>query len=219
MISHDVFDFDGTLADSRQAAIGLYNAVAQRKGYGALTPENLAELSTLSVLQRCERLRVPIYRLPALMLEVSRGFRDVMHTVEFQPGMRELLGALRARGLRLLIVSTNAAENIQAFLRRHGVEDQVDEVLCSRRIFGKGRLLRSLMKRTGLRPEQLVYVGDEHRDVEACREVGVRVVAVRWGVDAESRLREARPDHLAREPAEVAECVSRWSGASRAEGG
>ena len=219
MITHVVFDFDGTLADSRQAAIGLYNAVAQRKGYGTLTAENLPELSTLSVLQRCERLGVPVYRLPALMLEVSRGFRDVMHTVEFQPGARELLSALRAQGLRLLILSTNAAENIHAFLRRHGVEDLVDEVLCSSRIFGKGRLLRSLMKSTGLRPEQLVYVGDEHRDVEACREVGVRVIAVRWGVDAESRLLEARPDHLAREPAEVAECVSRWSAASRAEGG
>ncbi|MBF5046286.1 HAD family hydrolase [Aggregicoccus sp. 17bor-14] len=215
MITHVVFDFDGTLADSRAVAIGLYNAVAERKGYGALTPENLAELSALSILERCKRLEVPVYRLPALMLEVSRGYRGAMDRVELQPGVRELLAALRERGLRLVILSSNAEENIRAFLRRQGMEAWVDAVLCSSRIFGKARLLRSLMKSEGLAPEQLVYVGDEHRDVEACREVGVRVIAVRWGFDAESRLREASPDHLASEPAEVAECVGRWSEAHR----
>jgi phosphoglycolate phosphatase len=58
-----------------------------------------------------------------------------------------------------------------------------------------------------------VYVGDEHRDVEACREVGVKVIAVRWGFDAEARLLAAGPDHLATAPGEVSECVKRWSGA------
>jgi phosphoglycolate phosphatase len=212
MISHVVFDFDGTLADSRAVAIGLYNAVAERKGYGALTQENLAELSALSILERCKRLEVPVYLLPALMLEVGRGYKGAMGQVEFQPGVRELLASLRAQGLRLVILSSNAEENIRDFLRRQGVEAWVDSVLCSSRIFGKARLLRGLMKSAGLAPEQLVYVGDEHRDVEACREVGVRVIAVRWGFDAESRLLEASPDYLATAPAEVAECVGRWSG-------
>lgn len=63
MISHVVFDFDGTLADSLELAVGLYNAIAQKRGYGTLTPQNLAELRTLSILQRCERLGGAVYRL------------------------------------------------------------------------------------------------------------------------------------------------------------
>lgn len=164
MISHVVFDFDGTLADSMELAIRLYNAFAQKRGYGILTSENLAELRTL-----------------------------------------------RARGLHLAIVSTNSEESIRAILARHGLSDLVSAVHCSSRLFGKARLLRALMRRERLRPEQIVYVGDEHRDMEASREASVRVIAVTWGADAEQRLREAAPDALATRPEEIADLVKRWA--------
>jgi phosphoglycolate phosphatase len=206
-----VFDFDGTLADSLGVAIGLYNALAEKHRYGKLTADNLAELRGLSILERCHRLGVPPYKLPWMMMQVSRGFRRAMPSIAFNEGIPELLQQLRARGLKLRILSTNSEENIRAFLQRHGAEDWMEALHCGASIFGKARRLRELMRRAGLRPEQLVYVGDEHRDVEACKEVGVRVIAVRWGADTEARLRQAGPDHLAERPADIAECVSRWS--------
>lgn len=211
MVTHVVFDFDGTLAASKDVAIRLYNEVAERHGYGTLTAGNLEELRHLSVLERCKRLGVPPYRLPWLMVQISRSFRQAMHSIDFNEGIPELLKVLRARGLKVMILSSNAEENIRAFLKRHGAEEWVEDIYCSSSIFGKARLLRALMKRAGLQREQLVYVGDEHRDVEACKEVGVRVIAVLWGVDAEARLRQAGPDSLAERPQEVAECVERWS--------
>ncbi len=209
MVTHVVFDFDETLVASRDVVIRLYNEVAARHGYGLLTPENFEELRHLSILERCKRLGFPPYRLPWMMVQVSRSLRQAMHSIEFKEGIPELLEVLRARGLKLMILSTNAEENIRAFLKRQGAEAWVEEVHGGSGIFGKARRLRALMKRAGLRPEQLVYVGDEHRDVEACKEVGVRVIAVLWGVDPEPRLREAGPDSLAARPADVAEWVAR----------
>lgn len=209
MLSHVVFDFDGTLADSLELAIGLYNTIARGRGYGTLTSENLAELRTLSILQRCERLGVPAYRLPGLVVEVGRAYRQAAGTVALHQGVPELLRTLRERGLQVAIVSTNHEETIRAILARHGVADLVGAVHCSSKLFGKARLLRELMRRERLRPEQLVYVGDEHRDVEASREAGVRVIAVTWGADAEPRLREAAPDALATRPGEIADLTRR----------
>ncbi len=210
MISHVVFDFDGTLADSLQFYIGLYNELAEQHRYGKLTPENLAELRRLPILERCNRLGVPAYRLPWLVVQLSRRSRQVAQDIGFNAGIPELLQQLRARGLTLAILSTNTEENIRVFLQRHGAGDWVEAIHCSSRLFGKARLLRELMRRSRLRPEQLVYVGDEHRDIEACKEAGVRVIAVSWGADALARLREAGPDHLAEHPADIADCVSRW---------
>ncbi|HEX8437941.1 HAD hydrolase-like protein [Archangium sp.] len=211
MITHVVFDFDGTLADSKEAFIGLYNAFAEKNHYGKMTAENLDALRKLSVLERCRQLGVPPYKLPWVMMQVGRSFRNAVQSIDFHEGIPELLKELRGRGLKLMILSTNSEENIRAFLKRHAVEAWVEGFYCSSSIFGKARLLRELMKRAGLQREQLVYVGDEHRDVEACKEVGVKVIAVRWGFDAEVRLREAGPDHLAERPAEIIECVGRWS--------
>lgn len=211
MITHVVFDFDGTLADSMGVVVGLYNALAEKNHYGKLTLDNIEELRGLSLLERCSRLKVPPYRLPWLVLQVGRSLRSAMESIEFNEGIPELLKDLRSRGLRLLILSSNREENIRAFLRHHQAEDLVEGIHCSSSLFGKARLMRAMMKRTGLRPEQLVYVGDEQRDIAACREVGVKVIAVRWGADTLELLQRAGPDHIAEHPRDVAECVSRWS--------
>lgn len=211
MITHVVFDFDGTLANSLHVAVALYNDFAEKNGYGKLTADNLEEFRKLSVLERCKRLGVPLYKLPGMIVRVGRSFRSAMHSIEFNEGIPELIEELRGRGLKLLILSTNNEENIRAFLKRHSAEEWVTDLYCGGGIFGKARRLRELMKRKGLQRNQLVYVGDEHRDVEACREVGVRVIAVRWGADAEALLRQAGPDYIAERPEEVAECLDRWA--------
>jgi phosphoglycolate phosphatase len=215
VITHVVFDFDGTLADSKEAVIGLYNELAEKHHYGKLTADNLEELRRLSMLERCRRLKVPPYRLPWLVVQVGRALRSAMHSIEFHEGIPELLKDLRSRGLHVLILSSNREENIRAFLRHHAAEDLVEGVHCSSNLFGKARLMRAMMKRSGLQPEQLVYVGDELRDIAACREVGVKVIAVRWGADALEVLRQAGPDAIAEHPRDIADYVSRSSAPAR----
>jgi phosphoglycolate phosphatase len=212
VITHVVFDFDGTLVDSKDVLIGLYNRLAEKRRYGKLTAENLGELATLSIPERCRRLRVPLYKVPWLAFLVVRAYREAVGSIAFNEGIPELLEELRRRGHQLMILSSNGEGNIRAFLKRHAMEDRMAAVFGGSSMFGKGRKLRTLMKQARLRPDQLVYVGDEHRDVEACKEVGVRAIAVRWGTDSESRLREAGPDFIAERPADVAACVARWSG-------
>lgn len=211
MTTHIVFDFDGTLADSLQVAVRLYNAIAEKHRYGKLTADNLEGLRKLSIRERCNQLGVPLHKLPGLLVQVHRDFREAMPSIEFNKGIPELLKELRSRGFKLMILSSNDEKNIRAFLERHSAQEWVEDIYCSSSIFGKARLLRALMKRHGLEPDQLLYVGDEHRDVEACKEVGVKVIAVRWGADAEARLRQAEPNHIVDHPAEIAEYVGRCS--------
>jgi phosphoglycolate phosphatase len=211
VITHVAFDFDGTLADSGDVAIASYNQIAELHGYGKLTAGNLQQLRGLSILERCKALGVPAYKLPALVLQVSHVYRKAVRSIEFFEGVPELLRELRGWGLKNVIVSTNEEGTIREFLKGHSAEGWVEDVICSSRIFGKAQLLRALMKRTRIEPHQLVYVGDEYRDIVACKKAGVRVIAVRWGFDAENRLLEAEPDAIATHPAEVADYVRRWS--------
>jgi phosphoglycolate phosphatase len=211
VITHVIFDFDGTLVDSREVVTQLYNELAERNGYGKVTAANQEAIRSLSLLERCSQLKVPLYKLPGLIVQISRNYQHVIQSIAFIEGIPELLRELRGRGLKLLVVSTNNESNIRALLEQHATGQWVEDVYCSSRVLDKARLLRTLMTRHSLAPRQIVYVGDEHRDVEACREAGIRVIAVRWGFDSEARLQQAQPDYIAHRPAEIAECVARWS--------
>jgi phosphoglycolate phosphatase len=112
------------------------------------------------------------------------------------------LERLAASGVRTGVLSSNTAPNVRAFLARHGFA--APEILSTGvSIFGKAARLRDVMQRHRLLAADVVYVGDEVRDIEACRAAGVRSVAVSWGYGERSALLAAAPDALVDAPEEL----------------
>jgi phosphoglycolate phosphatase len=65
------------------------------------------------------------------------------------------------------------------------------------------------MRQLGLQTDELLYVGDELRDIEACKKAGVRIVAVAWGYDPLPLLVSGNPDGIAKTPEELLRFVRR----------
>lgn len=129
--------------------------------------------------------------------------------MRFFDGIPELLQALAERNIGVTIVSSNKVSTIEAFLERSGARRLVTEVHSSPQLFGKARVLKAVMKARRLKASEFVYVGDEHRDMEAAREAKVRAVGVGWGFDARARILEGHPDAFAETPAELLACLDR----------
>ncbi|MGA1474197.1 MAG: HAD hydrolase-like protein [Prochlorothrix sp.] len=81
-------------------------------------------------------------------------------------------------------------------------------------ILGKQRVLKRLVRRQGWAAEQVCYVGDEVRDVEAARGAGVRSIAVTWGFNTTAVLNRANPDYLIDHPAELIEIAQSFVAAN-----
>ena len=64
-------------------------------------------------------------------------------------------------------------------------------------------MLRKFLKAKQLKPSEILYVGDEARDITACKKLGVKVAWVRWGYDAEEAIQNTPPDYTSCNPAEL----------------
>ena len=53
----------------------------------------------------------------------------------------------------------------------------------------------------------MIYVGDEQRDIIACKKVGVDVIWVGWGYDVIETIQEASPDYMVYTPNEILHIV------------
>ncbi|MBC7541550.1 MAG: HAD hydrolase-like protein [Candidatus Sericytochromatia bacterium] len=193
---HVAFDFDGTLVDSRQMIFDLYNDLAAQRGYTPITMADLADIQQLSIADRWRALKVPIHHLPGLVIEVGRRYKAAIGQLAFYPGVPEMLGELQRRGVTAHILSSNTVANIRAFLDLHGVT-AIESVHSARTLLGKNRAIATFMRNRKLTPKDLIYVGDEERDIVACRANDVRVIAVSWGFEALNVLERAQPDFLA----------------------
>ncbi len=70
-------------------------------------------------------------------------------------------------------------------------------------IWGKHVVFNHLLKTHRFEPAEVVYVGDEVRDIQACKKSGIKMVAVSWGFNARELLQNEQPFGLIDQPLQL----------------
>lgn len=194
-----IFDFDGTLVQSKKLAIQLFNELSESYGGRKINNHDIAYLSGLSIPDRLRALNVPLRKLPALVFEGKREYKKA--AVHLQPveGIRDVLLSLKENGYSFGILSSNTSENIQQFLDFNEFPS-FDFIHSATNLFGKHKAITSMARKLQIHRSHMLYVGDEQRDVLACKKIGVKIAAVTWGFDSAPLLAAAKPDFLCDTP-------------------
>ena len=202
MLSTLIFDFDGTLVNSLDATLRLANAMAPEFGYRAGEPHEIESLRSSSYRSIAAQLGIKWHQIPLIAARIRRELSSSVAEMGTFEGLPQALKELRSRGLRFGILTSNDRKNVQRFLAARGLTE-FDFVASSARVWGKERRLKALLRKYGLSPSEVAYVGDEVRDIEATKAVGMCMIAVGWGYASEALLAAHAPDHLVRSPAEL----------------
>lgn len=190
-----IFDFDGTLADSLPWFTSVLNDVARRFGFRTVTVEEMQALRARGNREIVRALGVSPWKLPLIAGHMRRLARAAAGEMRLFDGAEALLLELRARGVKVAIVSSNGAAAIRQILGEQAWA-AIDHVEAGAGMFGKAPRLTRAARRLGVAPAEVLTVGDETRDIEAARQAGMAVAAVTWGFARREALEAAAPDHL-----------------------
>jgi len=204
-----IFDFDGTIVDSQDLIIQLYNEIAERDHYKRINKLDVTKLSDLSIVERCKMLNVPIYKLPSIALEVRKKYKKEIPNLRVRDKVKCLLNNFKKAGFKLGILSSNEKSTIIEFLKVNDM-DIFNSVFSEKNIFGKHHAINKFIKNHNLEIKKTIYIGDEVRDIIACKKVGIKVIAVSWGYDSLHFLLENNPDFIANNPEELLNIVNNY---------
>ena len=203
-----IFDFDGTLADSFPWFVSVLDDVARRWRFKTVAPGEHEALRHLSATEIFRHLEVPSWKVPMIAGDMRRRMsRDIARIGLFDGVGRELV-RLDGAGVRLGIVSSNAAVNIKRVLGPR-LWDLIQHRECGAGVSAKHGRLTRLLRRAGVAPEHAIYIGDEVRDIDAARRAGMAAGVVTWGYNDASVLRRHGPDLLFRRVEEMSACLLR----------
>ncbi|MDO8498067.1 MAG: HAD-IA family hydrolase [bacterium] len=182
-----IFDFDGTIADTMPHIMRIINEHAHEFGYAPFSSTDIERLRGMTLKELIKELKVPFYKLPFFIKKIKDLLNKDMPDVKIFPGMSEVLHELKKRGYILGILSSNSKENIEKFLIKNNLMI-FDFIHSEKNIFGKDKSLNNLIKKNNFKKDEVVYVGDEVRDIEACRKIGLDIISVAWGFNTPELL-------------------------------
>lgn len=197
-----IFDFDGTIADTLGETRRIFNQMAPDFGLRQVEEHELDHLRHLSLKQLLAHLDIPKRRVPALISRGTGMMRGNLSQLKLIDGMPEVILELRRHVQSFGILTSNVTANVDLFLRNHGLREPFDFISSTSKLTGKAKHLRAIRKTFSLRPEEMLYIGDELRDVKASRKAGIPIAAVTWGFNSRESLEAERPDHLFSQPAD-----------------
>lgn len=196
-----LWDFDGTLADSLGHALRVYNRLADTHGFKPVVdPEQVRGMAAHQFLKLHG---IPAWKIPSLFRRFLTEITDQLDQIPIHPGIIDCVTELAAAGVRQAIVSSNVETNIRTWLSYHNIEGHFESVVGYKRLFGKEKPIRRQVQAAGFDSQQVIYVGDEVRDIEAGRKAGIDVAAVTWGLNSSSLLQRSGPTLLVAEPREL----------------
>ncbi len=198
-----IFDFDGTIADTLEETRLIFNRMAPDYGLREIEPDEVADLRRLSVNQLLEHLKIPKRRVPSLLARGTGLMRGDLSRLGLIAGIAEVLPVLRNHVHSFGILTSNSTANVDVFLKNHGLRDLFDFLSSTSKLTGKAKHLRAIRKTFSLRTDEMLYIGDEIRDVKAAQKAGIPIAAVTWGFNTRESLAAEDPDHLCNEPAEL----------------
>ncbi len=203
-----IFDWDGTVADSREAMLYSYRYTF-RTNLGIEFPTTDDEFRTIVKMRTSEMAakygdgKADQVAADYNVYYNSEGYREG----KVFPGMPFTLEQLRARGYRLGVATNKALERLLTDMDHLGLRAHFDALVTSEdspeRKPHPAPLLKAAEK-LGIDPDICAYVGDFSGDIIAAKAAGMVSVGVAWGrIYPEEDLRAQNPDYLLHSPEEL----------------
>jgi len=211
---------DGTLVNSSQGHIGAWRQALSESGVKKTRGEIWREFGktsediALALLPKGMKrnARTVAERKDQLFLEM--GYRSA----EAIPGGRRTLSALRAKGVKIAVCSSNPRVTVERLLKRFSLISLVDVYVTMDEV-RRGKpapdILLLAARKLGLRPSSILVVGDSVYDIAAGKAAEMRTAGVATGASSFDQLKAEHPDFVLRRITQVHGLVDELSCARR----
>ncbi|NYZ79603.1 HAD-IA family hydrolase [Candidatus Micrarchaeota archaeon] len=194
-----LFDWDGTLYDSIDTSFKIYEELFKKYANLNLTCDYFRKTFIVNYHQYYLMHGIPESKWGEVDNHWLKRFHEMEKDIHLFPGVKELLGRLKEKGMRIGLVSNGTGGRIKKEMDKNGIREYFDAVITDDEIkdFKPNPVgVREALKVIHVDAKDSLYVGDMAEDVQAGRNAGTSTAAVTWGAHSLDRLKPAKPDYI-----------------------
>lgn len=209
-----VFDLDGTVLDTLDDLADSVNHTLNAYGFPTRTRDEVRRFVGNGVPLLIERA-VPAGTAPDIRARCLADFKayykeNMYHKTGPYPGIPELLDALRARGVKIAVVSNKFDAAVKDLCRRF-YGDLIPVAIGERPDVRKKPAPDSVftaLRELGSAPENALYIGDSDVDIQTAKNAGLTSVGVTWGFRDRALLEREGAQYIIDSPAQLLDIIA-----------
>jgi HAD superfamily hydrolase (TIGR01509 family) len=192
-----IFDVDGTLVNSNEGHARAWHRALREHGFEVplVTVQNAIGMGSDKLLPAVADVEADSALGKAISERHGELFRtQFLARIEPFGQTRELLSALRGRGIQLAVASSATKAELDALLRIARVEDLLEGVTSANDASNSKPdpdIVQAALAQLELPPQEVILIGDTPFDIEAAARAGVRSIALRCGGRSDAELKGA----------------------------
>lgn len=195
-----IFDWDGTLIDSKAKITHSMQLAAREMGWEPLEDALIHNIIGLGLPEAILRLYPQVSDLERAHLRdfyAANFIRlDEEKSSDFFPAVEDTLASLRNQNHILTIATGKSRKGLDRILSDLGMSDYFDATRCADETASKPHplMLEQLLKHFDVRAQDAVMIGDTEYDMEMAQVIDMPRIAVSYGAHHIDRLHQYEPE-------------------------
>lgn len=198
-----IFDFDGTLCDTRSNIIIAFRATMEHLGLEMRDEETCGATIGLTLRDGFKSMYPEFddakidYCVETYRQIFAERRKELMP--DLFPGVKETLEALRKRGHRMTIATSRLTDSLMLFMRHHGIDHYFEYAVGSDSVTHHKPHPEPALKTLAalnIAPSEAIMVGDMPVDIAMAHNAGIRAIGVDYGNATREELEAAKADWI-----------------------
>jgi len=190
-----LFDFDGVIADSFQAAFAVHKMISPHiveDDYRSWFEGNINNWKDTAG-PGTHRSDIDFF---------TEYLPKMKNEVEMVPGILKIIEKL-AHSYTLIIVSSTITSPIREFMEQHEASQYFTEIMGNDVHQSKVEKIKMVFTKYKVNPEQCVFITDTLGDLKEAAQAGVDAIGVSWGFQRQETLLKGNPFYIVEKPEEL----------------
>jgi phosphoglycolate phosphatase len=198
-----IFDFDGTLCDTRSNIIIAFRATMEHLGLDMRNEETCGATIGLTLRDGFKSMYPDFddakidYCVDTYRQIFAERRKELMP--DLFPGVKETLEALCKRGYRMTIATSRLTDSLMLFMRHHGIDHYFEYAVGSDSVTHHKPHPEPALKTLrefNIAPSEAIMVGDMPVDIAMAHNAGIRAIGVDYGNATREELEAAEADWI-----------------------
>ncbi len=207
-----LFDMDGTLIGSGPSHRAMFRRFWETY-YPQMVPEDKLEYLGNSLREIFLAVGFGEDRIDGVFDNLEDFYanqaEDIIGKMDYIPGTRETVEALRVGGVETGLVSNSMEFLVKKVAAHNGMEDSFNLIIGADRSFDhKAERFEKIKAQAGIPGGRILYVGDSEHDPQAAEQAGIDCcilyLPIGWMQSEENLMKNHMPDYIVKDISKIA---------------